>query len=44
METRTEAFEEADRILEWRMRPNRETWVGPERLNGLFRWNGDNPE
>lgn len=39
-----EGFSEADRIIEWRMRRDRETWVGPERPNGLFRWNGDNPE
>ena len=39
-----EGFEEADSVIEWRMRRDRETWVGPERPNGLFRWNGKNPE
>jgi CO/xanthine dehydrogenase Mo-binding subunit len=37
-------FKEAERILEFKMRRDRETWIGPERPNGLFRWNGDNPE
>lgn len=37
-------FAKADHILEWRIRRDRETWVGPERPNGLFRWNGENPE
>jgi CO/xanthine dehydrogenase Mo-binding subunit len=37
-------FSEAERIIEFRMRRDRETWVGPERPNGLFRWNGNNPE
>jgi xanthine dehydrogenase molybdenum-binding subunit len=39
-----EGFKEADRIIEWRMRKDKENWVGPERPNGLFRWNGEYPE
>ena len=37
-------FKEADRIIESRMRRDQETWVGPERPCGLFRWNGEYPE
>jgi xanthine dehydrogenase molybdenum-binding subunit len=39
-----EGFKEADKIVGWRMRKDRENWVGPERPNGLFRWNGAYPE
>ncbi len=39
-----EGFRQADRVIEFRMRRDKETWVGPERPNGLFRWNGNNPE
>ena len=37
-------FKEADRIIEFGMRRDQDTWVGPERPNGLFRWNGEYPE
>ena len=39
-----EGFKDSDRIIEWRMRKDKENWVGPERPNGLFRWNGRYPE
>ena len=39
-----EGFQEAEKIVDWRMRKDRENWVGPERPNGLFRWNGAYPE
>jgi len=39
-----EGFKEADRIIEWRMRKDKENWVGPERPCGLFKWNGEHPE
>ena len=39
-----EGFKEADQVIEWRMRKDKENWVGPERPNGLFRWNGPYPE
>ena len=42
--TRNKGFKEADKIIEWRMRKDKENWVGPERPNGLFRWNGEYPE
>ena len=42
--TRRQGFKEADRIIEFRMRRDQETWVGPERPCGVFRWNGDYPE
>ena len=39
-----EGFKEADGIIEFRMRRDQETWVGPERPCGVFRWNADYPE
>ena len=39
-----EGFAEADRIIEFGMRRDQETWVGPERPCGVFRWNGEYPE
>jgi CO/xanthine dehydrogenase Mo-binding subunit len=39
-----EGFEEADRVIEFRMRRDQETWVGPECPCGVFRWNGEYPE
>lgn len=39
-----EGFAEADRTIEFRMRRDQETWVGPERPCGVFRWNGEYPE
>lgn len=35
---------EADVILECSYRQHLNTWVGPERPCGIFRWNGDSPE
>jgi xanthine dehydrogenase molybdenum-binding subunit len=37
-------FGEADIILDFRSKRNLNTWVGPERPCGVFRWNGDRPE
>lgn len=37
-------FKEADQIIEFKVRRDRETWVGPERPCGVFRWNGEYPE
>ena len=39
-----EGFKEAKRIIEFRMRRDTDTWVGPERPCGVFRWNGEYPE
>ena len=30
-----QGFKEADKIIKWRMRKDKENWVGPERPNGL---------
>ncbi|MGD0663098.1 MAG: molybdopterin cofactor-binding domain-containing protein [Syntrophorhabdales bacterium] len=38
------AFREAERVIEFRMGREQETWISPERPCGVFRWNGDYPE
>lgn len=37
-------FAEADRIIEFKFRQGLNTWIGPERPCGVFRWNGEYPE
>jgi CO/xanthine dehydrogenase Mo-binding subunit len=37
-------FAEADSIIEFTYRQHLNTWVGPERPCGVFRWNGEAPE
>ena len=37
-------FAEADKIIEFKFRQGLNTWVGPERPCGVFRWNGEYPE
>ena len=37
-------FAEADKIVEFDFKQGLNTWVGPERPCGIFRWNGENPE
>jgi len=37
-------FKEADQIIEFKARRDRETYVSPERPCGVFRWNGEYPE
>jgi CO/xanthine dehydrogenase Mo-binding subunit len=37
-------FAEADKIVEFKFRQGYNTWIGPERPCGVFRWNGDCPE
>jgi CO/xanthine dehydrogenase Mo-binding subunit len=37
-------FAEADVIVEFRSERTLNTWVGPERPCGVFRWNGEYPE
>jgi CO/xanthine dehydrogenase Mo-binding subunit len=37
-------FAEADKIIEFKFRKNLDTWIGPERPCGVFRWNGEYPE
>jgi len=37
-------FAEADKIIEFKFRQRLNTWVGPERPCGVFRWNGEFPE
>jgi len=37
-------FAEADKVIEFKFRQGLNTWVGPERPCGVFRWNGDCPE
>jgi CO/xanthine dehydrogenase Mo-binding subunit len=37
-------FAEADKIVEFKFRQGYNTWIGPERPCGVFRWNGDYPE
>jgi CO/xanthine dehydrogenase Mo-binding subunit len=39
-----QGFKEADRMIEFRMRRDQDTWVGAERPCGVFRWNGEYPE
>ena len=38
------SFAEADKIIEFKFRQGLNTWVGPERPCGVFRWNGEYPE
>jgi xanthine dehydrogenase molybdenum-binding subunit len=35
---------EADRIIEFEIRRTANTWIGPERPCGVFKWNGEYPE
>jgi len=37
-------FAEADKIVEFKFTQGLNTWIGPERPCGVFRWNGDCPE
>jgi len=37
-------FAEADKIVEFKFIQGLNTWIGPERPCGVFRWNGDYPE
>lgn len=37
-------FAEADKIMEFSFKRSHNTWIGPERPCGVFRWNGDYPE
>ncbi len=37
-------FAEADKIIEFKLRQGLNTWIGPERPCGVFRWNGEYPE
>jgi len=37
-------FVEADKIVEFKFRQGLNTWIGPERPCGVFRWNGEYPE
>jgi len=37
-------FAEADKIVEFKFKQGYNTWIGPERPCGVFRWNGDYPE
>ncbi len=37
-------FAEADKIIEFKYKMGMNTWIGPERPCGVFRWNGDNVE
>ena len=35
---------EADGVVEFTLQRGQETWIGPERPCGVFRWNGEYPE
>jgi CO/xanthine dehydrogenase Mo-binding subunit len=37
-------FQQADKIIEFKFKQGLNTWIGPERPCGVFRWNGDRPE
>jgi CO/xanthine dehydrogenase Mo-binding subunit len=37
-------FAGADRTIEFKLRRTHNTWIGPERPCGVFRWNGEYPE
>ncbi len=37
-------FAEADKIIEFKFTQGLNTWIGPERPCGIFRWNGEYPE
>ncbi len=37
-------FAEADKIIEFKFSQGLNTWIGPERPCGVFRWNGEYPE
>lgn len=37
-------FAKADKVIEFNFRQGYNTWIGPERPCGVFRWNGDYPE
>jgi CO/xanthine dehydrogenase Mo-binding subunit len=37
-------FAEADRVVEFSFKRTANTWVGPERPCGVWKWNGDSPE
>jgi len=37
-------FAEADKVVEFSFKRTANTWVGPERPCGVWKWNGDSPE
>jgi CO/xanthine dehydrogenase Mo-binding subunit len=37
-------FAEADRVIDFKFTQGLNTWIGPERPCGVFRWNGEYPE
>ncbi len=37
-------FAASDRIIEFKFRQGHNTWIGPERPCGVWRWNGEYPE
>jgi CO/xanthine dehydrogenase Mo-binding subunit len=39
-----QGFAEADKIIEFKVKRLGNTWIGPERPCGVFRWNGEYPE
>lgn len=39
-----EGFREADKIIEFKFKSGLNTWIGPERPCGIFKWNGEYPE
>jgi CO/xanthine dehydrogenase Mo-binding subunit len=39
-----EGFKLADQIIEFKFKQQLNTWIGPERPCGVFRWNGQYPE
>jgi xanthine dehydrogenase molybdenum-binding subunit len=39
-----QGFKEADKIIEFKFSHCANTWVGPERPCGVFKWNGECPE
>jgi CO/xanthine dehydrogenase Mo-binding subunit len=39
-----EGFKQADKIIEFKFKQGLNTWIGPERPCGVFRWNGEYPE
>jgi CO/xanthine dehydrogenase Mo-binding subunit len=39
-----QGFAEADEIIEFKAKRSGNTWIGPERPCGVFRWNGEYPE
>jgi CO/xanthine dehydrogenase Mo-binding subunit len=39
-----EGFKTAEKIIEFKFKQGLNTWIGPERPCGIFRWNGEYPE